>query len=135
MPNAEVLIPMGTFTAYAAVNLAEGVLVKWHTTAGEVTLTGSGERPVGCVIRAVASGELVNDPLGGAVEFFKTAGIVKVPVTGEFTVGQQVMSGASGAITAYVAAGTNYPFGVILSTATETNDDGDDITVAEIFIY
>ena len=135
MPNAEVLIPMGTFTAYAGENLTEGQLFKWSTSEKTIVATGSGERPVGIVIRDITAGELCNDPLGGAAEFFKTAGIVKVPVTASLDVGGQVMSDASGAIAAYVAAGTNHAFGVVLSTDTETDDDGNAVTVAELYIY
>lgn len=122
---AEVLIPMGTFAAYAATDLASGDLIRWYTTEQEVTKCGNGARPVGVCITAVTAGDLVN--YEGAVEFFKTAGIVKVPVDYTPTVGAEVESGATGRIQAYTSG---YAFGQVLAVTVE-----DETTYAELYIY
>lgn len=120
---SEVMIPMGSFAAYASTDLAEGRLFKWSTTAEEVTYTGAGERPVGVIIDPVLAGEVLSEK--GAAEWFKSAGIVKVPVAFEAQPGDEVASGADGTIVKY---STGYAFGQIL-TAASTGEE------AEIYIY
>lgn len=95
----------------AAVEIPADRVFKYSSTVNEVELCGSGEEADGLCLAEVLTGEILNAS-GGQCHSRKDTGVFdNVTVSGEITVGGEWMSGASGVVTAYVAAGDNRPLG------------------------
>lgn len=105
----------------AGENIAASRVWKYSATENEVTLCGSGEEADGICLADTLSGEIMNTD--GVNYSRKDTGVFsEVTIASNFTAGGEWMSGASGVITAYVAAGDNRPLGKFLTSglATET---------------
>jgi hypothetical protein len=99
----------------AGETLPASTLWTYGSTENEVVLCRSGEEADGITLADVVEGEILN--LEGVCYARKTTGIYDgIAIASNFTAGGEFMSGASGVITAYVAAADNRPLGKFLSS-------------------
>lgn len=99
----------------AGDDLPASTLWKYSSTENEVVLCGAGEEADGIVLADIVQGEVLN--LEGVAYSRKTTGIYDgLTIASNFTAGGEFMSGASGVITAYVAAGDTRPLGKFLTS-------------------
>lgn len=112
----------------AAVDIPADRLWKYSTTVNEVTLCGSGEEADGLCITDTLQDEILNADGGSNYSRKETGVFDEITNDGTLTVGAEWMCGASGVITAYVAAGDNRPLGKVLRVY-------DDEVVGEVTIH
>jgi hypothetical protein len=106
----------GTYSAIASETIAANLLVEDHTTAGQVSLCGSDNKPSGIAYYAIASGAR------GDVYPLVPGDVVKAISSATIAVGDHVKPAANGQVAPESTAGTPtaYTCGKALSAVTDS---------------